>query len=86
MAQESQELKLAIKEIENEVLKKLEAIKTRVLTKTSGDPLQDLQILTMASDELDDVLLNWDFPSIGSVPSAPIGKDFDDFDDEEFDD
>ena len=85
MPQESPEIKIALKEIENEVLKKLEAIKTRVLTKSSGQAIQDLQVLTMASDELDDVLLNWDFPTLGSVPSAPTG-DLDDFDDDEFDD
>lgn len=71
METESQGLKIALKELENEVLKKLDAIKTRVLTKTSGNLVQDLQVLTMASDELDDVLLNWDFPTIGSSPLAP---------------
>jgi hypothetical protein len=84
----SQELKLAIKEVESEVLKKLEAIKVRVLTKTSGDLAQDLQILTMASDELDDVLLNWDFPTIGAVPFAPGSRSLESEDsfDDEFDD
>lgn len=83
MQNESQELKLALKELENEVLKKLEAIKTRVLTKTSGDITQDLQVLTMASDELDDVLLNWDFPTVGTMPTAPGFEADDDFFDDE---
>lgn len=80
---EPNQLKLAVKTVEEEILKKLEAIKVRVLTKTSGDLLQDLQVLTMASDELDDVLLNWDFEVVGSVPMAPSS---DDFEEDEFDD
>jgi hypothetical protein len=48
------------KEIEKEILDKLETIKISVLTKSFQDPLMHIEVLAMVNDELSDVILNWD--------------------------
>lgn len=56
------------RELESLILKKLEAIKEKVLTHAEGTVGENIQILTMVSDELDDVLLNWEPSALGTSP------------------
>lgn len=53
------------KELTDQILLKLKAIESKALT-GEKDPLVNIQILTLVTDELDDVLLNWETPSIRS--------------------
>lgn len=55
-----EELNVVTKELEKEILGKLNQIKEIVLTRRISDPFQNLEVLAMANDELSDVLLNWD--------------------------
>ena len=59
MKQEDEALKV-IKEIEAEILLKLDKIKENVITKSYSNRLEQIQILAMVNDELSDVVLNWD--------------------------
>ena len=45
------------KELETTILKKLDAIKVKILTYSDGTVRENIQILTMVTDELD-VLIN----------------------------
>ena len=54
------ELEIVAKELEKEILDKLNQIKENVLTKNIPDAFQRIEILAMVSDELSDVILNWD--------------------------
>ena len=54
------EFTIVRKEIEKEILDKLETIKINVLTKSFQDPLMHIEVLAMVNDELSDVILNWD--------------------------
>jgi hypothetical protein len=56
----SKELEIVAKELEKEILSKLNLIKDNVLTKSIPDSFQKIEILAMVSDELSDVILNWD--------------------------
>lgn len=56
----SKELEIVAKELEKEILDKLNQIKENVLTKNITDAFQRIEILAMVSDELSDVILNWD--------------------------
>jgi hypothetical protein len=73
------------KELETTILKKLDAIKVKILTYSDGTVRENIQILTMVTDELDDVLLNWEDAGIRTMPSPGfINDDFDDqYDDDE---
>jgi hypothetical protein len=72
------------KELETTILKKLDAIKVKILTYSDGTVRENIQILTMVTDELDDVLLNWEDAGIRTVSSPGfINDDFDEFDDED---
>lgn len=75
------------KELETTILKKLDAIKEKMLTHTEGTVRENIQILTMVTDELDDVLLNWEASGIRTISSPGfLNDDFDDqYDDEEDD-
>jgi len=55
-----EELNIVTKELEKDILNKLNQIKETVLTKKIPDEFQNLEVLAMVSDELSDVLLNWD--------------------------
>ena len=55
-----EELNIVTKELEKDILNKLNQIKEAVLTKKIPDAFQNLEILAMVCDELSDVLLNWD--------------------------
>jgi hypothetical protein len=68
MDKKSEKYKQLTKELEGQILAKLKAIETKVLT-SNNDPLVNIQILTLATDELDDVLLNWETPAISSIHS-----------------
>lgn len=48
-------------------------------TADSGNLKKDIQILLMVSDELDDVLLNWEEPPILSIGSNDFDFDEDDY-------
>lgn len=56
----SNELDVVRRELEKDILKKLEEIKENLLTKTLQDSLSYIEMLAMINDELSDVLLNWD--------------------------
>jgi hypothetical protein len=56
----TEELEIVAKELEKEILDKLNQIKENVLTKSIPDAFQRIEILAMVSDELSDVILNWD--------------------------
>jgi esterase/lipase len=50
-----------IKEMENDIILKVKMIEENILTgKGSKDPLVKIEMLAMITDELSDVLLNWD--------------------------
>jgi hypothetical protein len=76
------------KELETTILKKLDAIKVKILTYNEGTVRENIQILTMVTDELDDVLLNWEDAGIRTISSPEfINDDFDDqYDDDEDED
>lgn len=54
-------------ELENNIFLKLKKIEENILTKTSSSLKKDIQILTLVSEELDDVLLNWEASILSSV-------------------
>lgn len=55
------ETKAIISEIEKDILSKIKKIETNILTGMgSNDPMVKIEMLAMISDELSDVLLNWD--------------------------
>ena len=56
----SKELEIVKKELEKDILKKLDEIKVNLLTKTIQDSFSHIEMLAMVNDELSDVLLNWD--------------------------
>jgi hypothetical protein len=76
----SEKYKKITKELENQILLKLKAIETKLLTE-AVDPLINIQILTLVTDELDDVLLNWETPAIRRVHSEYFDDDLLDEDD-----
>jgi hypothetical protein len=50
-----------IKELDKDILKKVKKIEENILTgKGPNQPLVKIEMLAMISDELSDVLLNWD--------------------------
>ena len=59
-------------ELENEIFLKLKKIEEKVLTQSTGIITKDIQILTLASEELDDVLLNWEEFLISAVNFNPL--------------
>ena len=62
-----------IKEMEKDILLKVKMIQENILTgKGSEDPLVKIEMLSMITDELSDVLLNWDDRLIDSR----LGDDF----------
>ena len=77
------ELKKARLSLEAEILKKLDAIRNKVLTSKSINDLKDVQLLAIVSDELDDVLLNWQIS--GSLSAVSFDR-FDELDDLDLED
>ena len=57
---DKKELQRVRKEIERDILNKLEQIKENVLTKEHPDSLVHIEMMSIINDELSDVLLNWD--------------------------
>jgi hypothetical protein len=56
-----EELKLVAKELDKDILKKVKIIEENILTgKGPSDLMVKIEMLAMISDELSDVLLNWD--------------------------
>jgi hypothetical protein len=54
------ELEEVKKELEKDILGKIESIKLKILTgEGTSDLFTKIEMLTMISDELSDVLLNW---------------------------
>lgn len=54
------ELKYVRKELEADILNKLNKIKDLVITGSPQESLKYIEVLAMANDELSDVLLNWE--------------------------
>ena len=48
------------RELESLILKKVDAIKEKTLTHSFETLGENIQVLTIVSDELDDILLNWE--------------------------
>lgn len=69
----------AKKELETLILKKLDAVKEKVLTHNYETLGENIQVLVMVSDELDDVLMNWEV----SMLSASTITDEDDLDEDD---
>jgi hypothetical protein len=82
---DNKELENAIllrKELEETIIKKLESIKNNVINNKLNIIGSDIQMLMMVSDELDDILLNW---NIDSIPVIESNHYFDEDDDEDED-
>jgi hypothetical protein len=62
------------RELETTILKKLEAIQDRVKNHSYKTIGEHLQVLVMVSDELDDVLMNWE---VGGISADSILDDLD---------
>jgi hypothetical protein len=68
-------------EIKSLILKKIDAIREKVVLETGSHKDSYLQMLLMVSEDLDDVLLNWEYDSIN--PKFDFLRDLEDFDDED---
>lgn len=56
----SKELEIVQKELERDILSKIDMIRDNILTGKGGDGPSKIEMLAMINDELSDVLLNWD--------------------------
>ncbi len=70
------------KEVSDSILKKLEVIKQNIILEKGSDRSSYYQMLLDISEELDDVLLNWEYSPINSRLSFPDSVDLDDEDDD----
>ena len=68
-------------ELKSLILKKIDAIREKVVLETGSHKDSYLQMLLMVSEDLDDVLLNWEYDSIN--PKFDFLRDLEDFDDED---
>ena len=75
MGQDDKKTEAIIEELRSSIIKKVDAIKERILLNRGSQQSDYLQILLMVDDELDDVLLNWESESLSAVS-------FDDDDDD----
>jgi hypothetical protein len=64
------------------ILKKLDSIRDKITFEKGSDNSAYLQMLIMVSEDLDDVLLNWEYDSIS--PTLSFQDDLDDIDDEDY--
>ena len=64
------------------ILKKLESIKDKITFEKGSDNSAYLQMLIMVNEDLDDVLLNWEYDSIS--PNLSFQDDLDDIDDDDY--
>jgi hypothetical protein len=64
------------------ILKKLDSIRDKITFEKGSDNSAYLQMLIMVSEDLDDVLLNWEYDSIS--PNLSFQDDLDDIDDEDY--
>jgi len=67
MNEEEKKKSLIAEEIKKEILKKTDAVRERILLNKGAHQSDYLQILIMVSDELDDVLLNWESETISAT-------------------
>jgi len=77
MGQDDKKTEAIIEELRSSIIKKVDAIKERILLNRGSQQSDYLQILLMVDDELDDVLLNWESESLSAVS-------FDDDDDDDY--
>jgi hypothetical protein len=67
----------AIKEeLKASIIKKVDAIKERILLSRGAQQPDYLQILLMIDDELDDVLLNWESESLSAISFEDDDEDY----------
>lgn len=81
--QETEKYQAIRSELEKLIIKKLDSIKERVLTSSKGTINENIQILTLVSDELDDVLLNWETSELDIPLYFRGGVNFEEDDDDD---
>lgn len=69
-------------ELKKSIIKKVELIKENITLEKGSDKDSYLQMLIMIDEDLDDVLLNWEYSSIN--PKLSFSDDLDDFDEDDF--
>jgi hypothetical protein len=62
------------------ILKKIDSLRENIVFGKGSDDSSYFQMLIMIDEELDDVLLNWEYESISSRPPSQV--DLDDEDDD----
>jgi hypothetical protein len=67
-------------ELRKSIIKKLDTIKESVVLQKGSNQSSYYQMLMMIDDDLDDVLLNWEYDSID--PSLSFNRDDDDDEDD----
>lgn len=68
-------------ELKERILKKISSIERKILEGERSADVAYIQLLMMVDEDLDDVLLNWEYDSISS---RRIGSYSDDFDEDDF--
>jgi hypothetical protein len=71
------------KKLTEEILKKTESIREKINLGVGSNNDSYLQMLIMVSEDLDDVLLNWEYESISATRFNHLSDDeFDDLEDD----
>jgi hypothetical protein len=65
------------------ILKKLDTIRESIVLQKGANQSSYYQMLMMIDDDLDDVLLNWEYDQISPILSSNREDELDDLDDEE---
>jgi hypothetical protein len=68
-------------ELKARILEKVKSIETKILDGERSSDSAYIQMLMMVDEDLDDVLLNWEYDSISA---RRIGSYSDDFDEDDF--
>lgn len=66
-----------IEELKGQILKKIELVRSNIVEGQGSNSESYIQMLMMIDEDLDDVLLNWEYDSISA---RRIGSFFDDED------
>lgn len=72
------------KELTDSIIKKIDQIRENVITGKGSDKLSYFQTLISIDEELDDVLLNWEYSPISPRLSFQEQYDLDDDEDDDF--